>query len=475
MRLLTKIVATISDMKCEPEFIKALYDAGMTAVRLNTAHQNDAGTLKVVQSVRKVSNKIPLILDTKGPEVRTTKAEQAIMVKEGETIRVMGDPDKLSSRECLCMNYSHFVRDLPIGSNILIDDGDVELTVLAKEDATLICRVENEGTIGSKKSVNVPGVHIHLPALSNKDREYINFAIEHNVDFIAHSFVRSERDVKEVQDLLDKGNSKCQIIAKIENREGVENIDKIIDKVYGVMVARGDLGIEIPAEEIPVIQKMIIRKCREKCRPVITATQMLHSMIQKPRPTRAEVSDVANAIYDGTDSLMLSGETAYGSYPLEAVQTMVRIAKFAEEATPAMINLDVDPANEAIPAFLARTAVIAEATVPLRGIVIDTTTGRTARYIAAFRGNTPIYVECYKQEVVRQLAIVYGVTASYMPKRQDRVEKFVHLSLSHLVNDELLNHDDSVLVLAGHFGYLTGASFLEITTVSNMLSMSVDN
>ncbi|WP_041401564.1 pyruvate kinase [Salinispira pacifica] len=471
MKKLTKIVATISDMNCEPDFIRSLYDAGMSAVRLNTAHQEHKDSLKVVENVRKVSDAIPLVLDTKGPEVRTTKKESDINVKTGDIIKMIGDPDKLSSKECVYLNYKGFVEDVPVGKLILIDDGDVALIVKEKKDNALICEVQNDGEIGGKKSVNVPGVHIHLPALSDRDRGYIDFAIEHEIDFIAHSFVRNKEDVQVIQDILDEHNSKSKIIAKIENQEGVENIDEIIDHVHGIMVARGDLGIEIPAEKIPAIQKMIIRKCREKCKPVITATQMLHTMIKKPRPTRAEVSDVANAVYDGTDSLMLSGETAYGDYPLESVQTMAKIAKSAEEATDAMVNIDVDPSSHQIPAFLARTAVKAESKIPMKGIVIDTSTGRTARYISAFRGNIPIYVECYDPKVMRQLAITYGVTASYMPARQEGVEKFINKSLNHLVKDDLLQKEDTVLVLAGNFGPSTGASFLEISTVKNMLQL----
>lgn len=469
VKKLTKIVATISDMKCDAEFLKELYDAGMNAVRLNTAHQDQADTLKVVNSVRSFSDTIPLIVDTKGPEVRTTQKESDIIVETGDIIKMVGNPDKLSSKDCVYLNYDGFVEDVPVGKTVLIDDGDVALLVKDKKDGALICEVQNDGEIGGKKSVNVPGVHIHLPALSDRDRGYIEFAIEHDIDYIAHSFVRNKQDVLAIQELLDKGNSDAKIIAKIENQEGVDNIDEILDVVHGVMVARGDLGIEIPAEKIPAIQKMLIRKCRERCKPVITATQMLHTMIKKPRPTRAEVSDVANAVYDGTDSLMLSGETAYGDYPVESVKTMAKIAKSAEEATDAMVNIDVDPSSKVIPAFLARTAVIAENKIPMKGIVIDTNSGRTARYISAFRGNIPIYVECYTPRVMRELAITYGVKASYMPARQEGVEKFIHKSLMHLVDDKLLSKDDTVLVLAGNFGPTTGASFMEISSVENML------
>jgi pyruvate kinase len=468
---LTKILATISDLRCDPDFIRALYQEGMTAVRLNTAHQSFEDSLKVVENVRKVSNKIPLVLDTKGPEVRTTKKSEDIFVKSGDLIKLKGDPTQESTKEILYVTYPGFVRDVPVGKQVLIDDGDISLSVIDKNNEFLMCRVENDGEIGSKKSVNVPGVHISLPSLSERDYQYIDFAIEHKIDFIAHSFVRNRQDVLDIQNILDKRKANCQIIAKIENEEGVNNIDEIIDSVYGVMVARGDLGIEIAAEKIPAIQKMIIRKCREKCKPVITATQMLHTMIKKPRPTRAEVSDIANAVYDGTDCLMLSGETANGDYPIEAVKTMARIAKYSEEQTAAMIDIQVDPSSKVIPAFLAHTAVAAENKLPIKGIIIDTSTGRTARYLSAFRGNIPIFVECYDEDTVRRLGLTYGTFANLMSTDASGHDDFVNLSLNHLVNEGELSQQDTVLIMAGNFGPSTGASFIEISSVENLLNI----
>jgi pyruvate kinase len=468
----TKILATISDMKCDHAFLKSLYDAGMNAVRLNTAHQTEADTLKVVNAVRELSPKIPLVLDTKGPEIRTTKKAEDIEVVAGDKIKVKGDPDSLSNKECICVSYPHFTKDIPEGTTLLIDDGEVALRVESKDSEFLHCVVENDGEIGGKKSINVPGVHVNLPSLSEKDTAYIHFAIEHDIDFIAHSFVRNKEDVIAIQDILDAKNSEAKIIAKIENQEGVTNIDEILDHVYGVMIARGDLGIEIAAEKIPGIQKMIIRKCREKCKPVITATQMLHTMIKRPRPTRAEVSDIANAVYDGTDCLMLSGETAYGDYPLEAVETMAKIAKATEEATPAMVGIDVDPSSKLIPAFLAEVAINAENRIPMKGIIIDTSTGRTARYLSSFRGNVPIYVECYNEPVMRRLALTYGVQPSLMSERLEGVETFILNSLTHLLKENLVQDDDTVLVLAGNFGPSTGASFLELATVKNMMGLT---
>lgn len=466
----TKILATISDLRCEPEFIKTLYNEGMTGVRLNTAHQTLEDTLRIVENVRKVSNRIPLVLDTKGPEVRTTKKKDAdIFVNAGDSVKIKGDPAGLSTADTIYVTYKGFVKDVPVGKQVLIDDGDIALLVVDKDVDSLICRVENGGEVGSRKSVNVPGVHISLPSLSEKDNDYIRFAIEHKLDFIAHSFVRNKQDVLEIQKILDEHHSDCQIIAKIENQEGVNNIDEIIDACYGIMVARGDLGIEIPAEEIPAIQKMIIRKCREKCKPVITATQMLHTMIKKPRPTRAEVSDIANAVYDGTDCLMLSGETANGDYPVEAVKTMARIARYSEEQTPAMINIQVDPSTKPIPAFLAETAVLAENRLPIKGIIIDTSTGRTARYLSAFRGNIPIFVECYDEVVLRRLALTYGVHAGLLEDIKDGHTDFVRQALKHLVRDGVLANEDTVLVMAGNFGPTAGASFIEIATVENLM------
>ena len=309
----TKIVATISDKRCDVDFIRQLYEEGMNVVRMNSAHLNREGFLKIINNVRSVSNRIALLIDTKGPEVRTTVAENdAIELRTGETVKITGNAELVSTRECLAVSYPNFVRDLNVGDDILIDDGEIDLNVVSKEGEYLMCVVQNDGMLGSRKSVNVPGVRINLPSLTEKDRQNILFAIEQKLDFIAHSFVRSKQDLLDIQEILDEHKSPIKIISKIENQEGVDNIDEIIQHCYGVMVARGDLGIEVPQERIPGIQRKLIRKCVKAHKPVIVATQMLHSMIENPRPTRAEVNDVANAIYYRTDALMLSGETAYG-------------------------------------------------------------------------------------------------------------------------------------------------------------------
>ena len=290
------------------------------------------------------------------------------------------------------MTYPGFVHDLSVGADVLIDDGELELKVVEKSEDTLFCEVCNDATLGSRKSVNVPGVRINLPSLTEKDRNNILYAIEKDIDFIAHSFVRNKQDVLDIREILDAHKSDIKIIAKIENQEGVDNIDEILEVADGVMVARGDLGIEVPQERIPGIQRQLIKKCILAKKPVIVATQMLHTMINNPRPTRAEVTDaevtdIANAIYYRTDALMLSGETAYGKYPVEAVKTMAKIAAQAEKDKMEEndIQIPLTPENTDVTAFLAKQAVRSTTLMPIRAIITDCFSGLTARNLAAFR------------------------------------------------------------------------------------------
>lgn len=463
----TKIVATISDRKCDIKLIKSLKNLGMDIVRLNTAHQTHKDTLKVVNNVRSVSDKIALLLDTKGPEIRTTTAKEGIPVVFGDQVKIKGDPEGITTKNCIYVNYSHFVRDVPIDSRILIDDGDIELVVVKKSKSTLHCKVSNNGIISGKKSVNIPSIHVKLPTLSKKDIGYIHFAVDHNLDFIAHSFVRNKEDALAVQSILDERKSNIKIIAKIENQEGVDNIDEILDHVYGIMIARGDLAVEIPQEKIPVIQKMIIDKCVVRRKPVITATQMLHSMIHNPRPTRAEISDVANAVYDGSDAIMLSGETAYGDYPEEAVKTMTNIAAEVESATPKIKETPLLIVNNEITAFLAISAVRASVELHTKAIIADTNKGRTVRALAAYRGNNMVFAQCYDKQVMRELALSYGVYPSFT-KMEETSEAFLCNALRALQNIIPLTKSDRVVVLAGNFGPSHGPSFIEISTAGNL-------
>ena len=471
----TKIVATISDERCDVDFLSSLFSSGVNVVRINTAHAAGEGIVKIINNVRSVSNRTALLMDTKGPEIRTTANEDNAIIefKTDDIVKVYADPNRLSAKGAISVSYIDLVKDLKIGEDILIDDGDLDLVVIDKKEDYLLCKAKNNAKLGSRKSVNIPGVRINLPSITEKDRNNILFAIEQDIDFIAHSFVRNKEDVLAIREILDAHNSDIQIIAKIENQEGVDNIDEIINVADGVMIARGDLGIEVAQEKIPGIQRKLIKVCMLAKKPVIVATQMLHSMIQNPRPTRAEVTDIANAIYYRTDALMLSGETAYGSYPLEAVKTMTRVAAQTEEdQQEEEINIPLDPNNPDVTAFLAKQAVKATNLLGLKAIITDSFSGRTARNLAAFRGHYPVLAICYKEKTMRHLALSFGIEAIYMPELANGQE-YYFAALRRLINDGILCMTDRVGYLSsGKIG--TQTSFLEINTVGDVLNNAED-
>jgi pyruvate kinase len=460
----TKIVATISDRNCEPGFINELYEAGMDVVRINSAHLDIEGALKIIGNVRQVSDKIAILVDTKGPEIRTTTCDAPIHLIKGQKINIIGDPEKKSSEAGIYVTYKSFSSDVPIGSVILMDDGELKMTVIRKILNGVECLIENDGILGSRKSVNVPSVKINLPSLTEKDRHFIEMASKNGVEFIAHSFVRSKQDVLDVKEELKKYDSPIKIIAKIENEEGVENLDDILDNVYGIMVARGDLAIEIPYEKIPGIQKMIINKCIVSRKPVIVATQMLHSMINNPRPTRAEVSDIANAIYTQTDAVMLSGETANGKYPVESVKTMTKVALEVEKNKEKFLDVPYLNVTGEISAYLAKVAVKTAYRIGARGVIADTLGGRTIRDMAAYRGINLILAQCYTERTMRELALSYGVYASLQEKKKS-VDEFIHIALKNLIKTHDMKDDDLIVVLAGNFSNGAGFSFIEVGTV----------
>ena len=415
----TKIVATVSDMRCDVGFIQQLYDAGMNVVR--------------------VSSRIAILVDTKGPEVRTTPCAAPITFEKGDRVRIVGDPSRETTRECIAVSYPGFVHDMTVGAHILIDDGDLGLVVERKEDDCVECLVENAATLGARKSVNVPGVRVNLPALTERDRANIRFAIDADVAFIAHSFVRSREDVLEVRRLLDAAGSDIRIIAKIENQEGVDNIDEILDVADGIMVARGDLGIEVAQELIPGIQRRLVAKAIRRHKPVIVATQMLQSMIK-----------------------------AYGAYPVEAVQTMAAIASQAEKDIDQLfgdedVPLSVEPD---VTEFFAKEAVMATKRMKLRAIIVDSYTGRTARYVSSFRGQCTVLAICYKAKTVRHLALSYGVSAIYMPFKSFGHE-FLLAALRKLLADGLLHPEDRICYL-GSQRKEQNTSFMEMNIVQNL-------
>lgn len=463
---LTKIIATLSDQRSGVGFIQELYEAGMDVVRLNTAHQSPEGLRKIVSNVRSVSNKIPIMVDTKGPEIRTSAEGDIITIEKGQTIELSGPG--ISTKDRLCVSYKEIAAILEPGNLVMIDDGDIALQVLEKTQQYLVCVALNRGTILKRKSVNLPGIAVDLPSLNDRDIEFIKLAIELDLEFIAHSFVRNKKDVLAIQKILDLANSKIKIVAKIENRQGVDNLDEILPHVYGVMVARGDLAIEIPAEHIPVIQRNIIEKCISQRKVVIVATQMLHSMIEHPRPTRAEIADIANAVFTGTDAIMLSGETAAGAYPIESVQTMARAASAAEASTDFNDNRHITPHNNEISGFLAKTAVRAVSKLNAKAVIADTDTGKTALYLSAFRGTCPLYIQCYNTRVMKELGLVYGTYADHIMVETSK-KQFIKHVLENLIAKQALAKDDLVVVLAGNFGKKVGPSFVEVSTACNLM------
>lgn len=462
----TKIVATISDQRCDVPFIESLYKAGMNVARINTAHITREGGIKLIKNIRTVSKSIAIMIDTKGPEIRTCKMQvHTELTKDQE---VLFSFQKINSEITnICVNYKKFVDDLNVGDNILIDDGDIKFTVVEKYADYLLCKVDNSGIVKNNKSVNVPGIKIKLPSISEKDKEFIAFAAEQELDFIAHSFVRNRKDVQDVQKLLNKYKSPIKIIAKIENLEGVKNIDEILEEAYGIMVARGDLGIELSGEKIPTVQRNLIRKSILQKKPVIIATQMLHSMIEHPRPTRAEVSDVASAIYSRTDAIMLSGETAYGKYPVEAIETMVKIAKEVEPDRDKRYDVILPPIKNEIPAYLAQSAIRAAKELENCVIVTSTTTGKTARYLAAYRSNIPVYAKCHSHRVVRELALSFGIKPSFLEMKKNKMQ-IQKAAVQSLLNDKTINLNDLLVYVGGRFGEAASASFIEVSTADKL-------
>jgi pyruvate kinase len=445
----TKIVCTLGPSTDNDNVLKELLLNGMDVARFNFSHgdhEEHQKRLKKIEKLRKELN-IPVatLLDTKGPEIRigTFKDNKKIQLTEGQTFilttrEIEGDETQVS------ISYPNLIYDIEIGNRVLIDDGLIETVVTGITDTDIMCSVKNGGTISNKKGVNVPEVELSMPFISDKDREDILFGIHNNYDFIAASFVRTADDVKEIRKMLNKHNSKTKIIAKIENFQGVENIDEIIKAADGIMIARGDMGVEIPYEEVPVIQKMIIKKVYNSNKQVITATQMLDSRIKNPRPTRAETTDVANAIYDGTSAIMLSGETAAGAYPVEALKTMVKIAMRAESDIDYKKRFRLlDPCREPdITDAISRATVTTAHDLNAKMIITVTTSGKTARIISRYRPECQI-LGCTTDPVVyRQLNLSWGVTPVLMEVEHDTFELFDHAiqaveKAGHLKDGEL--------------------------------------
>lgn len=452
----TKIVCTMGPNTDNREIMKELALNGMDVARFNFSHGDHAEhrhRLEILESVREeLGIPIASLLDTKGPEIRTGKLKDGkkVTLKEGDlytltTEEIVGDETRGY------INYAGLAEDVKPGDRILIDDGLIELHVREVNGTDIVCRIENGGELGEKKGVNVPGVRVKLPALTDKDKEDIRFGVDAGFDFVAASFVRNADAIREIREILDEKGSAMQIIAKIENEEGIENIDSIIEASDGIMVARGDMGVEIPAEKVPHIQKMIIRKCNLSCKVVITATQMLDSMIRNPRPTRAEVSDVANAVYEGTDAVMLSGETAMGSYPIEAVRMMSQIAEESEKYLDYMFyqRRKVSAENlRNISNTVCYSSVATASDLEAPVIVAPSVSGFTTRMLSKWRPKALIAGLSPSMTAVRQMQLYWGVKP-FHAKRAESTDALLFASVELLKEKGIVKEGEIVVATAG--------------------------
>lgn len=452
----TKIICTMGPRTMDKIILKELIAGGMNVARFNFSHGSYEEHAERIALVRQVSEQlgipVALMLDTKGPEIRTglLKDGKKVSLEQGKEFTLYTEEREGDETGC-SITYQQLVYDVRKGDTILIDDGLIGLEVQRVSADKIECIIKNGGELGERKGVNVPNVKIHLPGVTQKDREDILFGIEQGVDYIAASFVRNSDCIMDIREILEDNHGRdIGIIAKIENAEGVENIDEILDAADGIMVARGDLGVEIPADQVPHIQKKIINKCNRKCKPVVTATQMLDSMIRNPRPTRAEAGDVANAIYDGSDAIMLSGETAMGKYPVEAVRMMAKIA----ETTEAHLDYsDLQKLNKkqrkkdismAVGFASVSTAEILKASC----LVVPTMTGYTARMISSLRPKTPIYAISPSEQAVRRMQLYWGVYA--MPgETEDSTRHMITNSMKIILRRKLIKKGELAVFTAG--------------------------
>ena len=448
----TKIVCTLGPATDREGVLRQMLEAGMNVARFNFSHGSHAehkGRLDALKALRaELGLPVAAMLDTKGPEVRLKSfAAGSVMLRTGQEF-TLTTRDIVGDEQGCSITYADLPGDVKAGDTILLDDGLVRLTVLETTAADVRCRVENDGAMKNNKGVNVPGIRLSMPYMSQRDREDILFGVEQGFDFIAASFVRTADDVREIRRLLDEADSSIQIIAKIENQEGVSNLAEILSVADGIMVARGDMGVEIDFTEIPIIQKDMIAQCVAAGKPVITATQMLDSMMENPRPTRAEITDVANAIYDGTSAIMLSGETAAGKYPVEAVQTMDAIALRTEadiNYAKRMRNLP-GSSRLSIAAATAHAACTTAMDIGADAILTVSQSGATARLVSRFRPGTTVVACLLSERVQRQMALYWGVVPLLMPQNTDQLIEF---AIQAAEKAELVKQGDLVVITAG--------------------------
>ena len=453
----TKIVSTLGPSSSDVETIVKLIQAGANVFRFNFSHgdhEEHLSRMNAVHEAEKITGKtVGILLDTKGAEIRTTKqVDGKIEFQTGDVLRISMDENLEGTKEKIAVTYAGLFDDVQVGGQVLFDDGLLGTTVLEKDVANreLVVRVDNDGILGSRKGVNAPGVSINLPGITEKDADDIRFGLDHGINYIAASFVRKPEDVLEIRELLKEKNMEhVQIVPKIESQEGIDNLDAIIAVSDGLMVPRGDMGVEIPAENVPLVQKEMIRKMNLAGLPVITATQMLDSMEENPRPTRAEASDVANAVFDGTDATMLSGESANGEYPVEAVATMAAIDEKAESSLPYYgrhqdLHFDETDSTEAVASAVSRIAH----SVNAKAIVVSTNSGYTARMVSKYRPEVNILAVTYSERVQRGLTLNYGVLP-VVYEAPATIDEMIALAKTAVKEQGLANSGDTIVIAAG--------------------------
>jgi pyruvate kinase len=481
MQRKTKIVATVGPASSSPENLGRLIKAGVDVFRLNFSHGTHEQHLEVIKSVREIAARLArptaLLQDLSGPKIRTGKVQDGVELVNGRRIAITTDQSVVGSAELISTTYEALPHDVKPGDRVLLDDGNLELRVLSTGKDRVDCEIVDGGPLRSNKGLNLPGVALSTPALTEKDVQDVRFGVQHGVDFVALSFVRQARDVERAQGLVRELGGHAPVIAKIEKPQALDNLDSIMAVADGVMVARGDLGVELGTENVPIAQKRIIAAANVSGRVVITATQMLESMIENPRPTRAEASDVANAILDGTDAVMLSGESAVGRFPIEAVETMARIASFTEEHAAGAIrrrhldgrrsdhaNVPLAPGTP-ITRSLTRVAVSVAEELGCKLILAFTESGITARLLALHRPRMPVVAVTPSERVYRQLALSWGV----VPVRSDlsgSTDDLLAIGERQLKARGLVATGDTILMLSGHSAAAAATNMVRVHTVA---------
>ena len=471
----TKIICTIGPSSESFTMLEKLAKAGMNIVRLNMSHGDHESHMKVIKSVRtlnkKLENPIAILIDTQGPEIRTGDIKQELNLKKDDIISVVARGEENVEFTSIRVNYEDLVNDVTIGDMITVDNGLINLEVLTKEDRTMQCKVIDGGILKSKRHVNLPGIRVNLPAITEKDKRDILFSISQEVDFIALSFVRNAEDVDQLKALLGNKVEKIKIISKIEDQEGLKNLSEILDKSDGVMVARGDLGVEIPIEKLPRVQRRIIRSCAQQGKRVIVATHMLESMIENPIPTRAEVTDVANAVYEEADAIMLSGESAMGKYPVKCVEILSRITLSIEQSPGLQFVKDLSLENDK--AEIASAAVKLAESIKAKAIIVPTRRGKMANYVTNCHPQTPIICAFTNDSRTRRQLVLNRNVLSFRINFSEDPEKTLATAAKILITRKEFSPDDRVVVLSD---VLAGSGFdaIQIRQLSDLLGIDTE-